>query len=122
MDQLKLLMDYTQFHIAFYLTFASIGVALIKLKITTLGVLWPSFLGLLLAGVAGGVIGSSIPLYDKFAPFSTAQLGFWGWEIAPFKTWAFLEHIGFWFAILWGIAVVLCSGTASVDTAIRKHK
>ena len=27
MDQLKLLMDYTKFHIGFYLTFAGIGVA-----------------------------------------------------------------------------------------------
>jgi hypothetical protein len=122
MDQLKLLMDYTTFHIGFYLTFATIGVALIKLNITRFGVLWPSFLGLLFAGIAGGVIGSSIPLYQTFDRFTADDLGFLTMKIAKFETWALIEHAGFWFAILWGIMVIVFTDPTSVDKAIRKHK
>jgi hypothetical protein len=119
MDQLKLLMDYTKFHIGFYLTFAGIGVTLVKLKIITLGILFPSFAGLLIAGVAGGVIGSNIPLYTTFEAFQKDQLGFWGLSIMRFTRWAWLEHLGFWFAILWGITAVLMVDSSTATELLR---
>jgi hypothetical protein len=120
MKQLKMLLDYTKFHIGFYLTFAGIAVALVQLKIVKLAVLVPSFVGLLAAGIAGGVIGSSIPLYDSFDGFKKDELGFWGIRIMPFEQWARLEHLGFWFAILWGIGAILLTDPGTVDAALQK--
>jgi protein tyrosine phosphatase (PTP) superfamily phosphohydrolase (DUF442 family) len=116
MDQLKLLMDYTKFHIGFYLTFAGIGVTLVKTNVTGLAWLAPSFAGLLLAGICGGVIASNIPLFSGFEAFKSERIGFWHFKWWRYSTWAFLEHLGFWFAVLWGVLVLL-AGARHVSMA-----
>ena len=56
MDQLKLLMDYTKFHIGFYLTFGSIGITLVKMGRLEYVEAIPGIILMLIAGAAEGLL------------------------------------------------------------------
>ena len=104
-ENLKLLMDYTKFHIGLYVTlFSAIVVAIEKdiLPSKPKGALPLAALLLVLAGAAGGVIGSSIPNASSFTKFQADHLGpLWmRGSGLRYKTWAALEHFFFWLAIL----------------------
>jgi hypothetical protein len=113
-EQVKLLFDYTKFHIGLYSTLAGAFVTLLasrraeKWRIVRwlVGV---ALLAVVVAGGAGGVIASTLPSL-------TATKSFWAYETAPawwpfggFKIaqWASIEHGAFWIAILATIASVL---------------
>ncbi|MEM9808162.1 MAG: hypothetical protein AAF959_23085 [Cyanobacteria bacterium P01_D01_bin.56] len=107
MEQLKLLMDYTKFHIGVYLTLGSVSLGLVELQIVDFTEWIPTIIFLIVAGAAGGVIGSHIPNFETFKDFEEAKLGFWGMRLARYRFWAKLEHVAFWMGILWGSYILL---------------
>jgi hypothetical protein len=109
MDQLKLLMDYTKFHIGVYLTLTSVGLALIKTLTIPLTDLLPSIVLLLLAGASGGIIASSIPEYSDWDSFSNSKLKLLGIDTFSYWVWSKVEHSSFWFAVIYGSYRVLIS-------------
>ena len=111
MDQLKLLMDYTKFHIGMYITLCTGLIAVLKF----LGDKAPGFnpfllwtLGLfVVAGAAGGLVGSSIPYFRSFDDLMTAWLGPWDFKWITGRWCTHLEHSAFWLGILVAVIGVL---------------
>ncbi|WP_027584183.1 hypothetical protein [Bradyrhizobium sp. Ai1a-2] len=108
LERLKLLFDYTKFHIGLYTTVATIFGALIAASAAgdkgtqggSLGSAAPStapfhfahgWLGasvifICIAGIAGGTIASSIPGYSGYTEFWNAEIGpFWDKPIGSFS-------------------------------------
>ena len=101
-DQLKLLMDYTKFHIGVYLSFGIASVAMVRFADVRIDDLKLSLMLLVVAGAAGGVIGSSIPEYKTWAEFTRSKLGALGIPLLPYWAWAKIEHVAFWAALVLG--------------------
>lgn len=106
MDQLKLLMEYTKFHIGMYTTLCTVLISILGLEIfkaravTFQPYLFVTLAFFVLAGAFGGLVGSSIPLFKDFDEFKKARLGPWRWEWIPAPWCAHLEHTFFWLGIL----------------------
>ena len=107
-------MDYTKFHIGLYTTLCTllVGVmSLADLKERTM-LMFPYFLCTLvcfaIAGVFGGLIGSSLPHYANWDEFRKAKLGpFFLPNMIPSDWVAGLEHAAFWIgtiSALWGVS------------------
>lgn len=104
-DQLKLLSDYTLFHIGLYATLitalsslaqfgrARVSPPLIKCAAFTVACF-------LVAGAAGGAIASNIPNYARFADYDAANLNVFGIPSLTYQTWAHVEHGAFWLGIV----------------------
>ena len=119
LEKLKLLFDYTKFHIGLYTTVATIFGGLVaasdKLPFKfNPPLLLASVFCIFLAGIAGGTIASSIPGYSRYTTF-------WNARIAPFpftlitegmkaKYWTYVEHIAFWVAVGLAVASILLPG------------
>jgi hypothetical protein len=108
-DQLKLLSDYTLFHIGLYASLISGLTALAHFKGASFEkkLFWVLVLTVgcfLVAGMAGGIIASNIPNYSRFADYDQARLSVFWFESMPYRSWAHVEHIAFWGGIL--VAVV----------------
>jgi hypothetical protein len=105
--RLKLLFDYTKFHIGMYATIGGILMASLKY-----GPIWKEVNGFFLiaaliffalAGLAGGVVASSIPKYQGYSSFMAA-------DIFPHKckehfadtgeNWTHKEHLCFWIGVV----------------------
>jgi hypothetical protein len=112
LEQLKLLFDYTKFHIGLYTTVATIFGGLVaasdKVPFKFHPTLLLSAVGFIcIAGIAGGTIASSIPGYSSYKEF-------WNAPIAPFKFkgmkaeyWTYVEHGAFWIAVVLALASIL---------------
>ena len=82
-EQVKLLFEYTKFHLGVYTTLAA---ALIALVNTEFGkninlpreFVWAAVVFIALAGVAGGIVASTLP-------HMTTLGDFWGSRIGPFR-------------------------------------
>jgi len=103
-ERLKQLMDYTKFHIGMYTSLATllIGVLTVDKDFVRPGfAVWllAALIFLVVAGMAGGMVGSSIPEYTRYADFVNAALGPWGNEWWKAPTWIHLEHTAFWLSI-----------------------
>ena len=104
-ENLKLLMDYTKFHIGLYFTLFGAAVTAIE-KNLFLQSTWPylrvAALLFVLAEMCGGVIASSIPDAKSFADFQRQPLGVrWLPRFGVrYGIWAGLEHSFFWIAIV----------------------
>jgi hypothetical protein len=101
-DQLKTLFEYTKFHIGMYTTLiaAIIGVfANDDLKSAYTGLVpfvkW-AIVAFVVAGMAGGLVASSIPFYGTFKSFSQAKLGPWSLKAVPAILCTHIEHTAFW--------------------------
>lgn len=111
-EQVELLFDYTKFHIGLYSTFASGVLALLAGEFAkdwaicrTLLAL--SLLPIAIAGVAAGVIASSLPhLYGK-RDVRTARIGPLWFEKWRLRCWTYLEHTMFWIAVLMAAASLI---------------
>lgn len=103
MEQLKLLMDYTIFHIGVYITLSGLMVSLLGLKAFAnrakamrcyiLGALTC----FLIAGMCGGLIAGNIPYFSSFTAFTDATIG--PWFTPPFLRASYCmnaEHTAFW--------------------------
>jgi len=98
--RLKMLFDYTLFHVGLYTTLISALFALM-----TLGHAHEDFLKItvacfLIAGAAGGAIASNIPLYSTFADYTTSKLTVFGIGGLNFWVLAHVEHGAFWAGII----------------------
>lgn len=117
-EQLKLLFDYTKFHILLYTTLITLLIGLFAFGIDEEFVtqfrkaMKPVVVCFLIAGAAGGVIGTNIPKFDKFSTFWHGQdsstnnkklyISPFGGKFLNFpgKRWATVEHGAFWIGIL----------------------
>jgi hypothetical protein len=109
-ERLKQLFDYTKFHIGMYTTLIAgiIGIfANDKLKLVYFGMVpyikWT--IGFFfVAGIAGGLVASSIPFSETFKDFSESRLGPWKLKVVPAIICTHIEHTAFWLGII--VAVV----------------
>jgi len=101
-NQLKLLLDYTTFHIGLYSTLITGLLAFVTFFGTpSKKLFWTMVVTIacfLLAGMFGGIIGSSIPNYSSFEKFAEEDLGpAWIPLIkAKYIHLAAAEHFFFW--------------------------
>jgi hypothetical protein len=108
-DQLKLLSDYTLFHIGLYTTLITALVALAhfrgkKFEDRRFGFLVFTVISFLVAGAAGGAIASNIPNYPCFKDYDQVRLDVFGVSTMTYRSWAHVEHIAFWIGII--VAVI----------------
>ncbi len=119
-ERLQLLFDYTKFHILLYTTLITLLIGLFAFGVDVESitqfrkVMKPIVVFFLIAGAAGGVIGTNIPKFDKFSTFWHGQdsqddnnnkklyISPFGVKFLyfPGKVWAYIEHSAFWFGIL----------------------
>jgi hypothetical protein len=102
MEQLKLLMNYTIFHLGVYTTLGAALVAFIggghvgdmrpELVIT--------LVCLVLAGICGGLVASSIPYSVDLKSFDESRIEAWGLKLLPAWLCMRLEHIFFWLGVV----------------------
>jgi hypothetical protein len=107
--QIKLLFEYTKFHIGLYASLIVALVGLMKLggrdvPANLLPYLQATLVCFVVAGAAGGIIASSISVNykrlvrgDKIGPF--------GFNVLRYPRWAHIEHFAFWLGItvsVWG--------------------
>jgi hypothetical protein len=110
-EQLKLLFDYTKFHIGLYASIATIFGTLIAADKTHLefkfnsGCLFASIVFVCVAGLAGGMIASSIPGYSNYSKFMEEPLAPYDIQKVAFKAryWTYIEHTSFWIAVVLAI-------------------
>jgi len=101
-DQLKQLFDYTKFHIGMYTTLIAgiIGVFANDDLKETYAALVPfikvSIVCFFIAGMAGGLVASSIPFFQRWKDFQTARLGPWSLKLVPAILCTHVEHTAFW--------------------------
>jgi hypothetical protein len=109
---LELLFDYTKFHIGLYLTLTTAYIAATALKkgpdtpVLSINAhfFWPAVLCFMVAGLAGGVIASSITQTDSRSAreFLNQSVGPWDWHRLHFRArvWTWVEHTSFWFGLV----------------------
>ena len=102
MDQLKLLMDYTKFHLGIYISLFTVSVAYVATRQPSqeLGVVKAAMLCFLIAGVGGATIGSNIPYFEHFEALQKARIGPWRLRLLPYESWSSIEHAAFWLGIM----------------------
>jgi hypothetical protein len=107
---LELLFDYTKFHIGLYLTLAAAYITVATAKIGEKPLLtldpkffWPAIVTFMIAGLAGGVIASSITQTEARSSreFLNEPIGPWDWEAIHFsaRKWTYIEHTSFWIGL-----------------------
>ena len=112
-EQLKLLFDYTKFHITAYLTLAGVfvaalnGVLGLSANRSLLGV---SIAFIAIAGAAGGVVASNLPYYSDARTFAADKIGPWQLKPMTASRWMSLEHAAFWLALIAAIAAFVAAG------------
>src|SRR5262245_54900634 len=114
LEQVKLLYDYTKFHIGLYGTLIAGFIAILtfggNFSATSLTALKVVIFLLLIAPMSGGVVASSVvDVYQNYGVWKTESSleTFWTTSIGPFKLkcmkakrWWFIEHTAFWVAVL----------------------
>jgi hypothetical protein len=130
-ERLKQLMEYTKFHIGMYTTLCTLLIGILGLKMfetavdRTRCVLFAVLICFVLAGMFGGLVGSSIPFHTSFQRFRTtpttpawldwvaskwnarvpARFNFnFGWLTGELCTT--LEHLFFWVGIVFALVAV----------------
>src|SRR4051812_40060189 len=99
-EQLKMLFDYTKFHIGVYLPAATLLATVAKSEFS--GVSFDHHLLAVaaamvgLAGVCGGVIASSLFESTTLEEFYKMELRPFGVRTFSGKAWARCEHVSFW--------------------------
>jgi hypothetical protein len=107
LEQLKLLFDYTKFHIGIYATLITALVAAREYwPGPTPGFLKGTLAAFLVAGAAGGVVASNIPAFQSYSTFTTALIGVLWFQMKG-DSWVHVEHAAFWLGILWAVGNVL---------------
>ena len=117
---LELLFDYTKFHIGVYLTLTTAYLSFTKVKfgaapLTYVNQIWSwvAVAAFMLAGLAGGVIVSSITQTESLdsRSFLEKRIGMWNFKKIWFKArwWTWLEHTSFWAGLIAAILSIVCS-------------
>lgn len=102
--QIKLLFEYTKFHIGLYATLIAALMGLMKVgtqKVPASLIPYLKFtLGcFVIAGAAGGVIASTISV-DYAQLVRNDAIGPFGIQVLGYRWWAHIEHFAFWIGIL----------------------
>lgn len=118
---LELLFDYTKFHIGAYLTLSSLYVALLAMSVKSQALfnvtpekifLYLAIGFTLFAGMAGGVIASSITQIEttKSSDFLDCRIGplHWDWLTCHALRWTQVEHVCFWLGLISAILSIVC--------------
>jgi hypothetical protein len=115
-DQLKALMDYTKFHIGLYTTLCTLLIAVMGLdRLKGQGqhlfrYLLVCLICFAIAGMFGGLVGSSLPRFKTWTDYSKTKLGPWFLpNLIPAPAVASAEHTAFWagtLVALWGVIAV----------------
>ena len=105
LERVKLLFDYTKFHIGVYLTLASALIAAFASKATEDWVVNRSLIKvgiafIVVAGVAGGVVGSSVPYFARSTDIYRERTGPLSFTWLSIRWWTHIEHAGFWVGLL----------------------
>jgi len=110
LKKLELLYDYTKFHIGLYLVFTSAYITLATSKIGKKEALpmlqanfvWIAVVCFLVAGVAAGVIASSITQSrsNGAEDFLREKIGPWSTTLFPARLWVYIEHTAFWLGLI----------------------
>lgn len=74
-----------------------------------------STLAMAIAGISGGVIGSTLTQIKTFDEFWTEKQGPWDMKILSGKGWVWLEHTFFWISLGLATAGILCGEVAKVS-------
>ena len=109
-EKVKLLFDYTKYHIGIYTTLGTILVGAlglhdnITLKFCGL-LLWLSIAFIGVAGLAGGIIASTLPESDSLTDFFRQKTGPWGRPLLSLsgRRWTMVEHTAFWAGLIIGV-------------------
>lgn len=113
---LELLFEYTKWHIGIYLTLTGAYLTAAFANFSgrpvlsfNLYLLWPAILFTMIAGLAGGVIASSLTQWCEGGgsrDFLQAQIGPWEWKRLhfPAKAWTYVEHTAFWIGLIAAVA------------------
>jgi len=119
---LELLYDYTKFHIGVYLTLSASYITVTTVKIPghastdhllAVNHCWMAFAVafFLLAGLAAGIIVSSITQYAEggSAEFLETEIGPWNAKLIHLRAryWTYIEHTSFWAGLLAAIGSIL---------------
>jgi hypothetical protein len=100
-DRVKLLFEYTKFHIGVYLTLASIILGILGLKPPTsvsasMTLLIAGAVLFAIAGMAGGIIVSRLTQVTTYNEFWQKKTGPFWWDWLPGQCWTYIEHTSFW--------------------------
>lgn len=107
MEQLKLLMDYTIFHLGVYITLSGLMVSLFEMKAFAGRLaamrcyVVAAFSCFMLAGIFGGMVAGNIPYFTSLSDFTGASIGPW-FATHAFRAWFCMkvEHTAFWFGVI----------------------
>lgn len=128
--RLERLYDYTKWHIGIYLAIggglvASIGYLDIGpwyhlLKAPFLVV---AFLAMVGAGIAGGIVGSSLASTATWEDFWEKEQGGWAFPLVmKGKTWTHVEHSCFWLSLILATVGVVSGEIAEISKFAHKTK
>jgi len=108
-EQVKVLFEYTKFHIGLYTGLGSVAVALLSTKLVTVCSipLYLSVLILAIAGFAGGIIASSMPEAETVEKFMECRTGPYNFPLCTGRCWTRIEHAAFWAAVIIGFIAFL---------------
>ncbi|MCD6012706.1 MAG: hypothetical protein K0Q79_2568 [Flavipsychrobacter sp.] len=110
-SQMQNLMAYTVFHIGVYISILGVILGAQIADSINYSFFKVPFAFLLIAGLCGGVIASNIPETDDFDTFKEKKIGPWGMELFKYRVWATVEHVTFWFAVLYiALPALFCDG------------
>ncbi|WP_224366075.1 hypothetical protein [Hyalangium versicolor] len=104
-EKLKLLFDYTKFHVGIYLTVVGVLTGIVATSAKDFSFhfnrawLISAIVFIVIAGIAGGVLLSSMCHERRLDLFWNKKLGPFGLRCWPAKWWASIEHTAFWVAI-----------------------
>jgi hypothetical protein len=110
LKKLEILYDYTKFHIGLYLILTSAYITLATSKIgrkDALPILQPALVWIavaffMVAGIAGGVVASSVSQSrsNSAEDFLNEKIGPWSTALFPARIWVYVEHTAFWLGLI----------------------
>jgi hypothetical protein len=106
-SQLKMLMDYTLFHIGAYITLSTLLVSILGLKAFENKIanskccLFITLVCFVFAGMCGGIVASNLPFHSDFEKFKQSSIGpFFATKALPSTYWMSAEHVFFWLGVI----------------------
>lgn len=115
---LEFLFEYTKFHIGLYLTLTAAFIRAAEGKAFHFELrrtwFWIAVIAFMTAGLAGGVIASSLTQTSALdsKAFLRERIGPWEWKPLHFEArkWTWLEHTSFWCGLVCAVLSFLFAG------------